>query len=283
MAGWIIRRALLDDTPHWHRLAADAGDGGSTSVLGNETLALAMALDWIRANGFRRLSPLESQNRGRRFRVPPYASPAFPYVWRMALDRDAGGLSKSTPATNRREHGWHSGITLRVPGAFLRWRQLDQIAADLRRLDNRNLVTRDFSYFFGERTALCADDVPDFHLVRSRRAEPVLERNHDDGVPSFSRPIRRSFRLRLVGFLIRSDILFQIPAEKNEVFHSRLEAGAIRIPHFLPSVFPITNSEEPKTAGARPAQLVSRDFSRFCCLIPNSQFPSLLLPALKAP
>jgi hypothetical protein len=106
-----------------------------------------------------------------------------------------------------RDHGRHPGILLRVPGAFLRRRQLDQIAADACRLDNRKLVARDVSYFFGERTALCADALPDFHLVRFRQAEPFLPRNHNDGVASFSRPIHRTFRPRLVGFLIRNYIL----------------------------------------------------------------------------
>ena len=44
-----IRRPLLDDTPSRHRLVADPRDRGSASVLGSETLAMAMALDRIRS------------------------------------------------------------------------------------------------------------------------------------------------------------------------------------------------------------------------------------------
>ena len=99
----------------------------------------------------------------------------------------------------------------------MRHRQLGQIAADARRLDNGKLVARCFSYLSGERTALCADAVSDFHPVRSRRTEPILERNHDDSVASLSLLIRRTFRPRVVGFLIRSDILGEIPTEKNGV------------------------------------------------------------------
>ena len=91
--------------------------------------------------------------------------------------------------------------------AYLRHRELDQIAADLRRLDNRELVARNVSHFPGERTALRVDAVPDFHIGRSRRTESILLRNHNDGIAAFSRPFRRTFRPRLVGFLISDSIL----------------------------------------------------------------------------
>jgi hypothetical protein len=97
-----------------------------------------------------------------------------------------------------------------VPGAFLRDHQLDQITADACRMDNRKLAARDVSYFSRERTALCADALPDFHLVRFCRAKSNLPWNHNDGFASFSRSFCGNFRPRLVGFLIQGYILQEL-------------------------------------------------------------------------
>ncbi len=112
--------------------------------------------------------------------------------------------TQPTPAALLRDDGRHAGTFLCVAGLYLRRGELDQIAADVRGMDNWKLVARDVSYFSGERTTLRADAVPDFHPGRSRRAESILGRNHDDGVASFSRSFRRTFRPRLVGILIRA-------------------------------------------------------------------------------
>src|SRR4030095_13276177 len=147
-------------------------------------------------------------------RIPAHAERAFLPIWRMALDRNAGGLSQPTPDALQGDHGRHAGILLRVSRAYLRHRELDQIAADLRRLDNSELVARNVSHFPGKRTTLRADAVPDFHAGRSRRTESILLRNHYDGIASFSRSFRRPFRPRLVGLLISDSILQATRAAK---------------------------------------------------------------------
>ena len=146
---------------------------------------------------------LNLQDRRQRLRIPAYAKTAFLSLRRVAMGRNGRCLAQPTSDAIQRDHGWHGGIPLRLPGAVRRDRELYQIEADLRRLDNRKLVTCNISHVPGQRASLCADPLPDLYVGRSRRTESILVRNHDGSVASFSRSFRRTFRPRLVGFLIR--------------------------------------------------------------------------------
>src|SRR5713101_6199784 len=139
-----------------------------------QTLAMALALDWSRSCRFWRLFVSELADLGRPVRLSPTATRALSHVVLLALERDCRLLSQSAAASQRSWNRWDPGNHFYRARLCLHHRQLVQTSTDLCDLDNRQLAAFGLRYFYRKHAAICIDDVPDFVLVCFRKRKTIL-------------------------------------------------------------------------------------------------------------
>ena len=197
-AGIVLLPTLAIEAAHqfWKRNAGDGNGFGSHSFRPGFGVYLLLNLK-IAGNAFAFL-PMRKELF--------HLSDAWPWIGMQEAYRNR------LQAPSRGDHGRHAGIVLRlfrVICAIVSWIKLRPIYAVW--ITGSWLLVTSATFLVSEpRYALTL--FPIFMLALG--TESILLWNHNDGIASFSRPFRRAFRPRLVGFLI-SDSVLQATVEQD--------------------------------------------------------------------